>query len=45
MDDSGDETTMHLEYVLMQDGFDPGAYWFGEGAMDTPYYVADLVAK
>lgn len=44
-DDSGEKPVMHLEYVLDQDGFDVGAYWNGEGEMDTPYFVADIVME
>jgi len=45
IDDSGDETTMHLEYYLTSGTFDVGGYWFDQGGMDTPYFVADLVAQ
>ena len=44
-DNSGDVPVIHLEYVLEQDGFDVGAYWQGAGGMDTPYYIADLIAN
>ena len=45
LDDSGSPTTMHLEYVLKQEGFDVGAYWNDQGGMTTPYFVADLIAE
>ena len=44
-DDSGDVPVIHLEYILQQDGWDVGDYWAGAGGMDTPYFVADLVAN
>jgi hypothetical protein len=45
LDDSGSPTTMHLEYVLKQEGFDVGTYWNDQGGMTTPYFVADLIAE
>lgn len=44
-DDSGDVPVVHLEYTLMQDGSDVGAYWQAAGGMATPYFVADLIAN
>jgi hypothetical protein len=44
-DDSGATPVIHLEYVLDQDGFDVGAYWNAQGGMDTPYFVADIMAE
>ena len=44
-DDSGDVPVVHLEYTLIQDGFDVGAYWQAAGGMATPYFVADLIAN
>lgn len=41
-DDSGDTPMIHLEYKLIQDGFDVAEYWNSVGGMDTPYFVADI---
>lgn len=41
-DDSEDVPMVHLEYKLIQDGFDVAEYWQSQGGMDTPYFVADV---
>ncbi|HAF29987.1 MAG TPA: hypothetical protein DCG75_13180 [Bacteroidales bacterium] len=41
-DNSGAFPTMHIEYVLDQDGFDPSGWAFNAGYQATPYFEANL---
>ncbi|HAN19304.1 MAG: hypothetical protein A2X13_01385 [Bacteroidetes bacterium GWC2_33_15] len=41
-DDSGTYPTMHIEYYLDQDGYDPGYYAYSHGYMATEYFEANL---
>ncbi|MFC0877359.1 Calx-beta domain-containing protein [Saccharicrinis sp. FJH2] len=41
-DNSGDYPVITLEYVLDQEGFDPGQWCFDNGYMSTPYFTAEI---